>query len=372
MWLGIVIAAVAAFAVVALGVVHFRRERGGGMPPSSRHGDASARIDAFWSWWSTAAPRIAAAFDQDRASEIAQELSARIDAIDRRLAWETGPGLKGARHHLALSSEGDRELRVLVERWLARAPPPDAAWEFYPARQPNPRDRNFALQLDGAGRAIQFAEVRIAWETDSSREVAHVTLHHPEFARLTEEARTTATFILLDNVLGEDGVERWLGRIDSSTEPLPAGKPLAELADAIASLAKTATGERFVLLEGRTPKGRPTIAVANVAAKRLDHLLMEHHLEIVVPYEEASEEGMPSPENNVALNELEDELLDALGHDAVYLGHETGDGRRRVHLHAAGSGTAEARTREWASRHPELGIELDLRYDPGWDVLRRW
>src|SRR5258708_1338094 len=61
-------------------------------------GEVGVRLDAFWSWWRMAAPRLAATIDASQADSIAGELSAKVHAIDPRLAWETGPGLKGAHH----------------------------------------------------------------------------------------------------------------------------------------------------------------------------------------------------------------------------------------------------------------------------------
>ena len=204
-------------------------------------------------------PRLAKAFDEGRGDSVGDELSRRVHAIHPDLAWETGPGLAGARHHLALSSEGDVTLRVLTERWLARAPAPDAAWEYYPARQPSGRDAKLNLALhDAPGIDIAYADARAALEVDEAREVVHVKLHHPALARLPEKSRSTAAFLMLDDALGEDGVERWVGHLDLSVEPLPAAQPVAALAEAVASLERHSTGERWVIIEARTESGRGT------------------------------------------------------------------------------------------------------------------
>ncbi len=125
------------------------------------------------------------------------------------------------------------------------------------------------------------------------------------------------------------------------------------------------------MLEGKSASGRPVLAMINVAIKRLDHLLMDQHLEVVVPFEDGAAQGMPTGEENQALNALEDELIAALGHDAVYVGHETGDGRRTLHFHVAAQGPAGARVDEWA-RKAGRAIEVEFRHDPGWELLRRW
>jgi hypothetical protein len=372
MWIGWVVAALLVAGAAGAVVLWRRASAPAGPVAPADTGDVAKRLDAFWSWWRKESPRLATAFDEGRAESVVEELSRRVDAIHPDLAWETGPGLAGSRHHLALSSEGDITLRVLTERWLSRAPAPDAAWEYYPARQPSGRDAKLNLTLDDApGIEIPYADARAALEVDDGREVVHVKLHHPALAHLPEKLRSTAAFLILDDALGEDGVERWVGRLDLSVESLPEGQPLAAIAEAVASLVRRATGERWVLVEGRTDSGRPLLATINVALKRIDHLLMDHHLEVTLPFREQAERGMPTRQENEALNALEDELVASLGHDAVFVGHETGNGVRVIHFHVAALGPAAERTEAWARRIARE-VTVEYRHDPGWELLKKW
>jgi hypothetical protein len=212
----------------------------------------------------------------------------------------------------------------------------------------------------------------VQFETELRRELVHVVLHHPAFAMATEEQRNRAALLTLDNLLGEDGVEKWIGSIETSVPPLPGGKPLEELAAAIDALAGAATGERFAILEGRTAGGRPAVSTVNLALKRVDHLLMDLHLAVTVPLREPTSRGLTTNEEAASLNALEDELFEALGADAVYIGRETGDGARVMHFHVATVGPAEERVRERMGRHPNRGIRLRVEADPAWKILRRW
>lgn len=334
--------------------------------------DVDARIDAFWTWWRGASPRLAAAIDAKKAVSITAEVGAHVDAIDSRLAWETGPGLHGARHHFSLSSEGDIDLRVLTERWVARAPRSDGTWEYYPARQAYPRDY-WALELhDAAGTKIDFSAVKVGFETNVDRELINVRFHHPALAKLDDNERARAAFLTLDNVLGEDGVERWVGAITPSVDPIVDGRPLDALRQEVEKLKKIATGERFAILKGKTADGQPMIATVNLALKRLDHLLMEEHLTVTFPLSSPTPQGLTTPEEADVLNKVEDELLAALGHDAVYIGRETGQRQRVLHFHVASAGPAEARSRAWAKQHKERRAVVTIAHDPRWQVLRRW
>jgi hypothetical protein len=335
--------------------------------------DYGARLDTFWVWWSSAGARIAASLDAKDAESFVEELSKQVHAIDPSLAWETGPGLHGARHHLTLSSEGDTALRVTVQRWLARAPAPDAAWEYYPARQPYPHPESWALRLKDAESAqLDFAHLTAEIREDPARERVHLRLHHPTFSKLSEGQQGRAAFLALDSLLGEDDVERWIGRVDTSSVALAKGAPVTALTAAVQALAKSATGERFSLLQGKTAAGEPMVATVNLAIKRVDHLLMDYHLVLSLPLLDPTPEGLTTGEEAAALNALEDELIEVLGHDAVYLGRETGQRKRVMHFHAAGQGPSETRAKDWAKRHSDRRPTVTFQVDPTWKVLSKW
>jgi Family of unknown function (DUF695) len=140
----------------------------------------------------------------------------------------------------------------------------------------------------------------------------------------------------------------------------------------VKALEKSATGERFAVLDGKTASGQPMVATINLAVKRLDHLLMDQSLTIRIKLTEATPQGLTSSAEAATLNALEDELMRALGRDAVYIGRETGQGERVLHFHVATAGPAEQRTRAWASGHPERQVSITAGPDPRWEILRRW
>jgi hypothetical protein len=335
--------------------------------------DTDTRLDQFWAWWASAAPRIAAALDAKDNRSFVEELSSRVHAIDPGLAWETGPGLKGSRHHLTVSSEGDAILRVLTQRWVARAPSPDAAWEFYPARQALPYTGSWSLRFDDTGGVeLDFKQALISVTVDMGRERLDVRLYHPNFARLDEGKRKRAAFVMLDNLLGEDDVERWLARIETSNQPLPTGRPVEALISAVGELSKGAKGEAFALMQGKTPTGEPMVAMINLALKRVDHLLMDQHVAVTIPLRTPTEQGLPTTKEADELNALEDQLIDVLGRDAIYFGRETGRGLRVIHFQGAYQGPVESRTRTWAKQHTDRRVSVASEFDPKWLWFSRW
>ena len=99
----------------------FRRSPGAAAP----HTEAIAR---FWEWW----PQARRKLDDGVPADIADEMSAHVEAIHSDLQWEIGPGPS-----LILSGGGDGELRGIAERWRAAAPD-DGTWKYLAARPADP------------------------------------------------------------------------------------------------------------------------------------------------------------------------------------------------------------------------------------------
>lgn len=349
--------------VVACAYQRSRVTRPPTAPPSS-----ADPIDAFWLWWETVKVPLANAIEARTLSEWTEPISDRVHAIHPSLAWELGPGVKSA-HHLCVSAEGDARLRVTTERWLSRAPAPDALWEFYPARQASPRDRKLTLRLGEV--EIAYDDVRLGLTVDPTRERVHVVIYHPAFAQLAEGPRSTATFLLLDDALGEDGVERWIGHVRHTLDASEATQPRTALFEATDALRQAHGEETFSLLEMQDAEGNRKIAVLNFGLKRLDHLLMESHVSVNIAYP-AGANGFYSESVGDEVNAMEDVLLEALEKHAVYIGHETGLGRRVIHLHVAPGGPAQRIIADWERMYPTWEIETVAEADPQWDVLKRW
>jgi hypothetical protein len=330
----------------------------------------TAAIDAFWQWWATANQAFAQAFSTHGPLDQAllSEMSQRVEAIDPALDWEFGPG-SASEHHLCLSAKGDPVLRVLAERWVKRGPPPDKTWEYYASRQASPAR---ALTLEIAGAALALDDLAFDVDEDDSRERLHLRGHHPVFAKVDDESlRLRILFIGLDNLLGEDGVERWIGGVDAAVEPLAAPVPYKDLLARVERLAQRATGSRWAILKGEHD-GMPIFVSTNRALKRVDHLLLDMHVTIDVPLLAPTPEGLTTRDEADTLNRIEDELCAALGEHAALIGRETGRGRRTIHLHVAEGGPARAVIDRWAARHPDRPVEVQTRMDPRWEVLDRW
>ena len=326
-------------------------------------------IDDFWRWWATASEAFAEAFVSGRpmGEELIQAMSAHVEAIDASLDWEFGAGAR-AKHHLCLSAKGDPVTRVVAERWVKRGPAPDATWEYHAARQAARGD----MSLEIGGAKVELAEMVFAIEVDEAVERIHVRGHHPAFATIEDEAlRGQILFIALDRLLGEDGVERWVGGIDASVEALPGALPYRDLKKRVDALAARATGDRWAVLSGER-QGKPIFITVNRALKRVDHLLLDMHAMVDVPLLAPTPAGLTTREEAEALDDAEDELCATLGEHGVLVGRETCEGRRTIHLHVAEGGPSRGLIERWAARYPDRTVSVETAMDPRWEVLGRW
>lgn len=332
--------------------------------------DQREAIEAFWRWWPSVAGALDEAFAQKRelSPALISALSAHVAAIDDRLDWEFGPGERG-RHHLCLSSKGDPELRVIAERWRHRAPASDGVWEFYAARRANAKG---GLVLDIAGHKLALDEMQVHAAFDAVRERFDLAVDHRAFASIEDEdLRMRIAFIALDNTLGEDDVERWVGAIDLGIAPGLDAVALPQLLSHMQPAMRSCTGDRWSLLKG-TIDGAPIVVLLNTAIKRIDHLSLDLHTAIELVLREPTEQGLCSDAEAEVLNAMEDALIDRLGAHAVMFARETTRGVRALHLHTMEGGPAAAIIAAWRRQHSGYEIRVEVASDPRWDVLRRW
>ncbi len=327
----------------------------------------SDAIVEFWKWWPSVAARIDDGIrNGGLPQELVGEISQRVASIDPSLDWELGPGRR-ARHHLCLSAKGDPVLRVVAERWLHHCKE-DEFWEFYAARQAHTGP---PLALKIAGQDVDFEQFMYSVEPNEDRELLDIGVYHPGFDSMEEDLRGRVTFIGLDNALGEDGVERWLGGVDILDAPPSEALTYADFIAATRELAENSTGDRWTVLRGEID-GSPIVVTTNLAIKRVDHLMLDQHVSIELALQSPTDQGFPDEQEAETLNQMEDQLFEALGEHAVNVGRETHAGRRTLHLHVMEGGPAASIVEGWRQRYPAYDVSVNVSSDPSWEVLDRW
>jgi len=325
---------------------------------------SSAAIAEFWAWWPSARPLLEEAIRTGSFEGVVEPLSARVAAIHPRLQWELAAGVE-AEHAVVVTAGGEPRLRALAERWMRAGPPPDTSWEFHSSRQPDPGALDNTLSV--ADHELDLRQVVLDPHADDERALLDVAVHHPLFAQMPEQARMTATFLTLDWLLGEDGVERWIGVVDIVLEPPASAVPATDLPALVTQLANRHHEPRWAALRGTTLDGRPMSATARVPMKPVEFPLFDLHVTVTVPYAHADEGGLPVDPSLSALCDLEDALVHRLGEAAVFVGQESLGGSRLLHFYTDSEDTVpaqiEALCRSWAEGPAAVYAQLD----GGWD-----
>ena len=331
--------------------------------PEGLRADALA---AFWQWWSSVKDHVAAAIASRTLGEspLVEYITTAVHNLSPDLAWELGPG-RSAQHNLTVTAEGNLVVRRLAAQWLAAAPPPDATWEYHDSRQPSSQ-----LHLEIGGRRFAPEDFAVSFAYDGNRERFDVVLFHPEFGKADERLAHQAAFLTLDELLGEDDVERWIGRIDVAKSPPPGATRLDQFKQAVEGAGATASGDHFVLGEGMSRDGRRVIIATNEALKQIDHLDHVFHLKIGLALRAPDRNGFPGDEESARLNAFEDQLEATLGDNAIHIGRATWAGRREIHLFVRDPAAASAATDAWREQVQPWQPTSEIAYDPGWSAAK--
>lgn len=334
---------------------------------SRRRRDPRTAIKDFWAWWPTVRDKIVLAIDTgDWPDKLVAEVASRVDAIDPGLAWEFGSG-NTAKHVLVVTSAGDRSLRATAERWRRAGPPSDDVFEFATTRRPDMGA--FEARLTLGGHTMELADLRYVYQLHDDRAEIDIQVWHPLFHQVPQDARVQVAFLSLDWLLGEDGVELWVGRIETMADatPPPEAVPPAELALVTADLAERFRKPTWALLSG-TERGRPLVAMIQVPLKPARWPHLDTHVEVRVPYRLANDGGLPVDSSLEALRELEDRINEYLD-GAEIVAHESARGVRTFHLYADGDVPAEA-VKPLVSSWGEGRTSVTATLDPRWDKIR--
>lgn len=326
--------------------------------------DRSRQIAEFWAWWATRRQEYAERLDRgELPTETAGELAAAVHAVHPDLVWEIGRG-DLASHALVVSAGGVAELRALAERWHRAGPGDDLLWEYHPARQANAL--RFAESITLEGQTFDLTRTLVGAFADDRRAKIDVSVYHPAFVHLSAQARAQVAFLTLDWALGEDDVERWVGAVEvAEAQPMDA-VPAGTLGAVVSQLRERWGGERWVLLEGETSDGKRVLAAARHPLCRVDHPLLDEHVMVTLPYT-TDDAGLPDEDSLTELRRFEQHMLERLGSAAVLVGHETGDGRRLLHLYGEARHSVMARIEALlAAYRGPAAAAVHARLDPAW------
>lgn len=320
-------------------------------------------VIGFWEWWNSEGHTV----DPTKLSSMTDQLSSRVDAINEGLAWHFSAGSE-SEHRLTVSGAGVAELRPLAARWLRAAPPANATWEFRASQEADPRALTNVLAI--AGESLDLSATRFHIESDSDDLRLDVGVFHPNFFNLPSDGRMQVIFLVLDWLLGEDDVERWVGNVEALVDAADANQNGADVIEAVASIRRRQDPDEWTLAQWEDEPGAPGIASFRRALRWVDHPTLDAHNVIRASYT-PQENGLPLDTAELeSLRALEAELEERLNGLGILVGHVSRVGHRTFHVYTDSEDqNAGAHLVEWASLRR---VELETTRDPAWRNVRHF
>jgi hypothetical protein len=333
-----------------------------------------AAIADFWAWWAAEGRALATgSFDGTvPADAFGRAVSAPVNAVADGLAWELSPGHESA-HVLTVTAAGVPELRAPARRWRLAAPPADQAWAYSDVRLPHggpDGEDTGRLEIDGISYDVGQASVN-AYVRGVSIDVS---VHHPAFADLEEPQRDLATYLMLDQTLGEEAVETWLGEITSSPVPALDPVPLRGLRSVVRDLRAQHTEPdgtpSFALLQGQGPTGLPVLVLARIPLRPATAPHLDTYVGLGVPYSDRTPEGLPGPGSLDRLRALEDHVTERLEGSGEVVAVQSHDGLRVLHLYVDGTTPAAEQARVAVLTWEQGTVRVESHHDPSWSRVK--
>ncbi|MGB2627537.1 MAG: hypothetical protein WAK20_12180 [Candidatus Acidiferrum sp.] len=184
----------------------------------------------FWDWFTNSEGHLKTLYASEQFESLASELNHQLDRVEPLLAWEIGAGVKKP-YMLTISAEGNQNLRELAEFMVAGAPEVDG-WEFYSSRPARPAPK--AVQLPESGEQFETSEWEFIPVERPEQRGLDLVIVGDQLASADRDTALKAVSLFLDQTLGEDVVETWIGKLSVESRAAVHGKKsykVAELPD---------------------------------------------------------------------------------------------------------------------------------------------
>lgn len=172
-------------------------------------------IARFWRWFGNNAERLKTLYSANQMERLMGEVNREIDKIEPELAWEMGPGKKKP-YLFTVSAEGDRRLREIADLMIRLAPANLKGWELYAARPARPAPG--VVRLPESGESFETIEWKFIPLEHPASGTLDLVIVDDRLACSDRETALKAVSLYLDQLLGEETVEAWIGefRIENS------------------------------------------------------------------------------------------------------------------------------------------------------------
>jgi hypothetical protein len=183
--------------------------------------EANDAIDAWWTAFAGKAGEIDRYFRLGEEFNLPDWMREHLGAVHPDLMWEYGPALHETGHRLVITPEVRRDLRPLVKRMLAKAPC-IRGWEFYEYRVPEEIAWAEAAAQGRAGGTLQGVTVTLQPGKHNRVDLTYLVPDDWSNALAGKVA-----FVATESLVGEEVLDRWIGVIESTSQPDAGLRPIA-------------------------------------------------------------------------------------------------------------------------------------------------
>jgi hypothetical protein len=224
--------------------------------------------------------------------------------------------------------------------------------------------------LSIAGYRVDLSRTSFSISRGEGLSRVDVGVFHPAFAQMPQGAARQVTCLVLDWVVGEDNVERWIGRIETlSSEPAEPASADA-LTGEVAQLAAERNVDGWAVGRWESPDGTTGIALFRPWLRWLDYPTLDRHHLIAVTYD-AQANGLPAGDAALdALRAVEDGLMSTVGSRGVLVGYESSRCVRTFHIYTdSEDSTVGSDINAYVAR---TGHTTHSSTDPAWREVRHF
>ncbi len=318
-------------------------------------------VGTFWRWWTNDGEELLTTATRAGDLEVyAGVMTRRVTAMARGLEWEIRPGAD-AEHTLYVSGGSDASLRAVAERWFRASPSPGRRWDFSPARSAKPEMLEATITY--RGRTFDLARTRVHTKLTRADDGFIVSVFNPGFTGRWDDEYGLCV-LLLEWLLGEDDVYRWVRRTDCIVHDVADSIPALELPARVAEFAIGQRSPDWLLLEGTFGNGRPVRVRVRRPLRWIENPRFDLHTALTAPFD-ADEQGLPRGTAEDMLRTIEDALVEELEAGGMLVAVETSGGVRTLHVYSDSEDPEARAVLDGAARRTR-GTRARHTLDPTW------
>jgi hypothetical protein len=170
------------------------------------------RYNEFWAWLVYNHLAIETLLINRQFDVVENLISENLDSINPEISWEIG--LVNNEVELTLSAEGNEAVGKVLGEMFADCPS-IPKWKLYRYKQPK-KISSLSRIIASQGYQIDLEKVDVQVALNSLTSKVDVILISLDFNKISSKRLFELSFLILDGILGEEMVEKWIGSINTS------------------------------------------------------------------------------------------------------------------------------------------------------------